>query len=229
VYTRGASTAATIAANANVAFVQGISSKQNSAGKTVQMLSYYMAGETTLKSMLTEKNDTLNGISSGDLIRFAYEPGPTENGVTEKTSVLTGVQRVFAGGKLYDWKSDAVFETFLAEGNIIKHAYSSTSNYYEVVHGTLDSKMIEGGVGTINVVPMIVDNNDNYVSNWIPYNLTTSTKIYKWNNDEGKYEIVDSSYFVSVEDTNGDATSASKIVVIRLATTNTAKAIYLLG
>jgi len=89
--------------------------------------------------------------------------------------------------------------------------------------------MIEGGVGTINVVPMIVDNNDNYVSNWIPYNLTTSTKIYKWNNDEGKYEIVDSSYFVSVEDTNGDATSASKIVVIRLATTNTAKAIYLLG
>ena len=230
VYTRGVSTAATIAVNAKVAFVENVSLRQNSEGKTVQMLSYYLSGETTLKTMLTEKDTTIpTEVKPGDLIRFAYEQGPEEKNVTEKTSVLTGIQRVFVGGQLYDWKAGSVFETFPAEGNVIGHTHNSTSDYYQVVHGTLHSKSIDGGVGSINVVPVIVDNKDDYQGNWMPYKITASTKLYKWDSEEDKFVIADVTYLQSVEDANGDPTSASRLVVIKNDTNNIAQAIYVLG
>ena len=229
VYTRGVSTKPTVTVTYNIALVHSIKDKENDSGKKVKQLSYFNAGDAipaesnsyNPKTMLTEAYDTLDGISAGDLIRFAYD-----------NNEIIGVQKVFVGGQLYDWKGsgEAVYDVFPAEGNIITHANgSSYPDYYQVVHGTLDSMNIQqDGTGEINVTPGIVENHEDYVDNWKPYVVNTSTKIYKWNEDTDRFEQIDTSYFVTVADTK-DATGASKLVVYKMAANNTLKAIYLLG
>jgi len=227
VYTRGVSTKTTVTVTYNVAFVDKVTPFENTDGKTVQKLYYHMAGDNISadnykpKEILTEKNGLLNGINSGDLIRFAIE-----------NNEIVGVQKVFIGGQLYDWKGsgETVYDVFPAEGNIITHANgSSYPEYYQIVHGTVDSMNDYGdGTGEINITPGIVEKHEDYVDNWKPYVINASTKIYKWNSDERKYIQVDSSYFVTVADCK-DAAGASKVVSVRLGTNNTLKAIYLLG
>ena len=177
VYTRGVSTKPTVTVTYNIALVDKVTPAENDDGERVQKLYYYMAGDSIPaasnsykpKTMLTEKENTLDGIKSGDLIRFAYE-----------NSEIIGVQKVFVDGQLYDWKSSDVYDTFPAEGNIITHANgSSYPDYYQVVHGVIDSMNIqEDGTGEINVTPGIVDKHEDYVDNWKPYMINTSTKIY---------------------------------------------------
>lgn len=229
VYTRGVSTKPTVTVTYNIALVHDIRDKENERGKNVKQLSYFNAGDTIPadskdykpKTMLTEKSNTLDGVNPGDLIRFAYE-----------NNEIVGVQKVFVEGQLYDWKGsgEAVYDVFPAEGNIITHANgSSYPDYYQVVHGTVDSMNIQqDGTGEINVTPGIVEKHEDYVDNWKPYVVNTSTKIYKWNDEDDRFEQIDTSYFVTVADTK-DATGASKVVAYKMAATNTLKAIYLLG
>ncbi len=222
VYTRGASTAATVSANTNVAFVEFIDENvENDKGKDVDQVTYYSAGSTTTVNPkpLTKDDNILNGIQAGDIVKFATEDG-----------VIVNVQKVFVGGVLYDWtgSGQAVFDTFPAEGNFIQHSYGSTTDYYQVIHGTVDFDNISDGVGELGVVPMIVTNNEDYdSSDWKNYNITTSTKFYKWDDDSDKFVLEDETALMSVQELEGDAVSASKVVVIKIGTT--VKAVYILG
>ncbi len=232
VYTRGKSTKPYVELTTNIALVHSVTDSENKeTGTVVQKLKYFMAGDavpadskeydSNVKEMLTEKKGILNGINAGDLIRFAYE-----------NNEIVGVQKVFVGGQLYDWEGsgETVYDVFPAEGNIITHANgSSYPEYYQVVHGTLDSANIQSdGTGEIYVTPGIVEKHEDYVDSWKPYIVNASTKIYKWNDDEDRFEQIDTSYFVTVKECK-DATAASKVVVYSMATTNVLKAVYLLG
>ncbi len=174
------------------------------------------------KEMFTEKADTISeDIKAGDWIRFAYE-----------NSEIIGVQKVFVGGQLYDWKGSGedVYNTFPAEGSIITHANgASYPDYYQVVHGVIDSmNILEDKTGEIYVTPGIVEKHEDYVDNWKPYVINASTKIYRWDSELNKYEQVDADSFVTVAECK-DATGASKIVAYKMNGQNILKAIYLLG
>ncbi len=227
VYTRGVSTKPTVTVTYNIALVDDVSPDENDKGKAVDKLSYFNAGDNIPedpkqykpKTMLTEKAGMLDGIDSGDLIRFAYE-----------NNEIVGVQKVFVDGQLYDWANTDVYDTFPAENGMIAHKNGNYEDYYQVVHGTVHSmNILEDGTGAFNVTPGIVENNADYTANWIPYEVTTSTKIYKWNSDTDRFDVIDASFFVTVESAKGDAVAASKVVAYKMSSNNTLKAIYLLG
>ena len=91
--------------------------------------------------------------------------------------------------------------------------------------------MTDSTAGTISVVPMVVENKEDYNSDkYEQYNITTSTTFFKWDSGQNNFvPAVDSSFLVSVEEAQGDATSASKIVVIKAVGSGTnAKSIYIL-
>lgn len=222
VYTRGASTAATVSANTNVAFVEYIDEDvENDKGKDVDQVTYYSAGSTTTVNPkpLTKDDNILDGIQAGDIVKFAVEDG-----------VIVNVQKVFVGGVLYDWtgSGQTVFDTFPAEGNFIQHSYGSTTDYYQVIHGTVEFDNISSGVGELGVVPAIVTKNEDYDnSDWKSYSITTATKFYKWDEDNDKFVLEDEYAIFSAQELEGDAVGASKVVVIKIGTT--VKAVYILG
>lgn len=240
VYTRGASTKPTVTVSTSPVYVVDVRDAQDPDGGNVQQLTYYDSatkvvttttpyGQTEPKKIITEKANTLSGVKAGDIIKFISES--KKYGDTDVT-VIIDVQKVFVSGVLHDWTGSAIYDTFPAEGNFIRHSNGSTTNYYEVIHGTLDSKMMtDATAGTISVVPMIVENKEDYNSDkYEQYNITASTTFFKWDSSLNNFvPSVDASYLVSVEEAQGDATSASRIVVIKAVGSGTnAKSIYIL-
>lgn len=235
VYTRGVSTKPVVTVNATYpAFVVDVRPISNPDGVTVQQLTYFdyktkITDTTKPVKMITEKATTLSGVKAGDIIKFVYE---TKRYGDEEVKEIIDVQKVFSSGVLMDWKSPDIYETFPAEGNFISHSYSSTSNYYQVIHGTLDDKMLtDSNNGSISVVPMIVENKEDYNNEkYEQYTITSSTAFFKWNDDTDTFDPnVDASYLASVVEAQGDATSASRIVVIKaLGSGSNAQSIYIL-
>ena len=241
VYTRGVSTKPVVTVNSTYpAFVVDVRETRNPDGVTVQQLSYYdyrtkivetstSYGQTEPQKIITEKVTTLSGVKAGDIIKFVYE---TKKYGDEEVKEIIDVQKVFSSGVLMDWKSPDIYETFPAEGNFISHSYSSTSNYYQVIHGTLNDKMLtDSNNGSISVVPMIVENKEDYNNEkYEQYTITSSTAFFKWNEDTDTFDPnVDASYLASVVEAQGDATSASRIVVIKaLGSGSNAQSIYIL-
>ncbi len=235
VYTRGVSTKPVVTVNSTYpAFVVDVRPAQNPDGEEVQQLTYFdyktkITDTTKPVKILTEKATTLSGVKAGDIIKFVYE---TKKYGDEEVKEIIDVQKVFSSGVLMDWKSPDIYETFPAEGNFISHSYSSTSNYYQVIHGTLDDKMLtDSSNGSISVVPMIVDNKEDYNNEkYEQYTITSSTAFFKWNDDTDTFDPnVDASYLASVVEAQGDATSASRIVVIKaLGSGSNAQSIYIL-
>ena len=235
VYTRGVSTKPVVTVNSTYpAFVVDVRPAQNPDGEEVQQLTYFdyktkITDTTKPVKILTEKATTLSGVQAGDIIKFVYE---TKRYGDEEVKEIIDVQKVFSNGVLMDWKSPDIYETFPAEGNFISHSYSSTSNYYQVIHGTLDDKMLtDSSNGSISVVPMIVENNEDYNNEkYEQYTITSSTAFFKWNDDTDTFDPnVDASYLASVVEAQGDATSASRIVVIKaLGSGSNAQSIYIL-
>ncbi len=235
VYTRGVSTKPVVTVNSTYpAFVVDVRPAQNPDGEEVQQLTYFdyktkITDTTKPVKLLTEKATTLSGVQAGDIIKFVYE---TKRYGDEEVKEIIDVQKVFSSGVRMDWKSPDIYETFPAEGNFISHPYSSTTNYYQVIHGTLDDKMLtDSSNGSISVVPMIVENNEDYNNDkYEQYTITSSTAFFKWNDDTDTFDPnVDASYLASVVEAQGDATSASKIVVIKaLGSGSNAQSIYIL-
>jgi len=169
VYSNGAATDATIYTDAKPIFVEEIRTKKNDDGEYAEYITYYTAGSTKSSSIFV--NDTVSfedlGIEPGDVIRVAQENGE-----------ICGVQKVFVDGDLYDWDEDDVFTTEIDDDNIITHSYNSDADYYEVVLGKAYSKTEEND--SITVVPL-------GGSDWLPYSVTSSTKLYKWDEDEDMF------------------------------------------
>ena len=217
----GGDTGVSIPYSANVAFVEDIRDKLVD-GETVKQLTYYLAGETTAKTILTEKANTLDGISTGDLVRLAIEDDE-----------LVRVQKVFVNDVLYDWSADndnnpteeETFNTFAADGNIISHGPSTDAKYYQVVLGTIDS--IASDSGSVSIVPVVIESEDDEYddSGWISYTVSSSTKVYALN-DDGKFETGKTIDDVTTVEEATSAFGADTVVIIKLGSTT--KAVYIL-
>lgn len=221
VYT-GESTAEIVDGSTDAVFVCGISSAKNpDTGEIVNRISYIKAGdaatEANIKTAYTVDLDGIvTGINPGDIVKLAIANNEVEN-----------IQKVFVDGKLYDYEDDNCFATYPAVGNMIEHDYLTTSNYYRVILGTVDTVDIDGA--SIGVVPQIVDDNEDYVaSNWKPFNNLSSTKLYVYDPDTREFSTdVDLGSLSGAS--NGDvvdAVSASKVLVIVKG--GSVKAIYIL-
>ena len=143
-------------------------------------------------------------VEIGDLIRFAVDDGEIVN-----------VQKLFVDGVLYETNGTE------AKDNVVEQAYNSDKDYYYVMYGTVQT--VDGN--SIMVVPQIVTDHDDYDEDaWENFNTDSSTKIYKLNATEDDYETdVELGSLQSVDLTQ-DATTASKVVVIRI--NDKIKAIY---
>ena len=208
VYTGSGSTASTVSVATNPVLVEDIRTVKSDDGEdTVQQLYYYTVGDEITgepKKVKTKKDDTLDGIEPGDVIKFV-----TEDGVIEQA------QEVFVGGDLYDYKSNKVYETFVKDENFIQKTYNNNTDYYQVIYGTVDSKDIEEGIGAINVVPGFVEDHKDYNnSDWKAFNVTETAKFYKWDSDNNKFKAASADQINPVEDGTEDATAASKVVIV---------------
>jgi len=212
------STGATVYYGTDAVFIDKISKTSNSDDKSVNEVTYYVAGESSAKTILTKDLTILDGIKAGDIVKFATED-----------NVVVNVQEVFVDGVLYDWTSDP-FDTKPATGNFIEHGTSSTPNYYQVIHGTVDSMDIEDGSGNLTIVPMIVDDHSDYdSSDWENFVINSSVKVYEWDSKSNEFTVNDSSNagsLMSVEVTK-DAANSSQVVVVVLD--RKVKAIYILN
>lgn len=196
VYSNGAATDATIYTDAKPIFIEEIRTKKNDDGEYAEYITYYTAGSTKADSIFVSDDISFErlGIEPGDVIRVAQENGE-----------ICGVQNVFVGGELYDWDEDDVFTTEVDDDNVISHSYNSDSNYYEVVLGKAYSKTEEND--SITVVPL-------GGSDWMPYSVTSSTKIYKWNADEDVFETDGIMEEIAAIDKTSEE-AASNILVIK--------------
>ncbi len=206
----------------NVAFIDSISTVRNSDGDTVQKLTYYVAGETSSKTIETEKSNTLDGINPGDIVKL---------GIDSVDNVLVAVQNVFVGGKLYDYSSEAddeEFDTFVSDSNYITKLHNNDADYYNVMYGTVhNSDIDENNAGMITVVPQI-EEYDSDTSNYEAYTLTSSTKVYKWNDDDDKLEVASAGEIVPAISETGDYNfdGATKVVIVRI--NNAIKCVYII-
>ena len=194
----------------NYVFVESIRDTQNEDGETVQQLSYYASGSTSLSTILTEKYNTLAGVKGGDVIRFAKDG-----------SELTDWKKLFVDGKLYDKGENEVM--YFAEPN------GSKTDYYQFIHGTVDGIAVDNT--QITIEPIIYDNNEDYVANkgdWEQFTTNDSTKIYKWNDDNDKYDEISSDLgMLQSYGITENAKTASRIVA--LVVDGKVKSVYLLS
>ncbi len=218
VYTTG-SNAATVYSTTTPVFIQRIGGAKNEKGKDVDKIYYYNAGDevnenSKPKEILTSEKYIADGvIDSGDIVKLAIDDGE-----------VTKIQKVFVDGVLYDYTDGSPFETFKATGNMITHAKdSSSSEYYQVVLGTVDS--IDGE--SLMVVPQIVDNNDDYNGDWKPFTVVNDTRFYMFDADDSSYSTQADLGSLSPATNNGkvDAVNASKVVLVKLGTL---EAVYIL-
>ncbi len=217
VYTDGSAPIVDILNNEPVYFIDEVRQvrKEPGSDEYVNEVFYYSSTSSSRQSKKTEDLDTVvTKDMEGQIVRFALDG-----------SVITGVQKVFADGKLYDFDDTKPLETYKASGNSIVHEYNSDVDYYQVIYGTVDASLLdENNAGTITIVPAVVDDHDDYIAkNQKFYNVTNSLKVYRWLEDDEEFEVVDASYLDSVEETD-DAAAASKVLVI---ISGTIKAIYI--
>lgn len=197
VYADPQTISATIKAKDKCLLVDGISSVSNSSGESVKKLTFYYAGQSSTNTLITDSKTNLDGIKVGDVIKVA------QNGNDE----ITGVQKVFVDGVLYDWDEDDVFDVTPASGNYITHADGTNTDYYQVIYGTVKYKADDGNA--IEIVPLEdTYNEDGY------YNLDTtdSTVYYKLNDDGDAFVLTDVAEVTAVYDSSVE--SASKVVAI---------------
>lgn len=201
----------------NVAFVEKISSKKNDEGETVQVLTYYYAGETSTKETYAEAIDTIpSNIKPGDMIRLAIE-----------NNEIIGVQSVFVGGVLYDYSTSDVYEPIEATGNYIEKEYNDDTDYYNVIYGTVHTSAIEENAGTITVVPT-VDTYKESEANAKTFDIKSSTKIYKWDDDNDTLvtDVAASEIYAALNETTFDCEAATKVVIATI--NNTIKCVYII-
>ncbi len=198
-----------IYASNNVAFVAGnIRGADNDDDVTVDQLPYFYAGnavpeEKDMPTLLTEKRGMLTGIDKGDLIRLAVD-----------NNEIVKVEKLFVNGVLYDRNGEE------ADGNIVKQSDGKDGEYYYVMYGTVH----EVSESNVMIAPQIVDDHEDYKGEWENFNITSSTKIYRWNSSTSKYESdIEPTSLQSVASTT-DASTASNVIVIRI--NNSVKAIY---
>jgi hypothetical protein len=213
VYTDGSAPIIDILNNEPVCFIEDVRTKRE-GDEYVEEVHYYTSTSTTLQKKQTEEQGVVSEDLIGQVVRFAFDG-----------SVIVGVQKVFADGTLYDFEDNKPLIAFEADGNTIKHEYNSDVDYYQVIYGTVDAALLdENNAGTLTIVPQVVDDHDDYIAkNQKFYNVTNTLKVYRWLEDDEKFEVVDASYLDSVEET-GDASSASKVLVVIIGTI---KAIYI--
>ena len=219
-YDAGAAISAKIKVDTNCIFVERFEEVNDTENdKKVKKVYYYEAGSDKLTDMMTDELDTLDGVNPGDIIKIAKD-----------NNRIAAYQRVFVGGKLYDFDSLVhPFPTFESTTNYIVHASGSTKNYYRVIHGTVGAEEITDGAGALTVVPQIVTNDADFDKNsWTPdtaVNITKSTKYYKWDSNTEAYTTDSTSdELISAEDVK--PTDATKVVVISMG--SSVKAVYIL-
>lgn len=196
-----------IYAGNNVAFVAGdVRGAKNDDGVTVDQLTYIYAGNTEIADpLLTEKSGMLSGISKGDLIRMAVDG-----------SEIVKIEKLFVDGKLYGRDGE------VSEGNIVQQSDGKGDDeYYYVMYGTVH----DVSEGDIKVTPDVVTKHEDYEENWTNFNITSSTKLYKWDSATGKYITdIEPTSLQSVAST-ANASTASNVIIIRI--NDTVKAIYI--
>lgn len=219
VYTTGTN-AATVSSSTDAVFIQAISSAKNdTTGEVVNKITYIKAGDpaTSVKTILTsDLGGVVSGIKSGDIVKLAVDDGE-----------VTKIQKVFVGGVLYDYDEGDRFDTYPSEDNKIVHASGNDDDYYIVVHGTVDSVAVDDG--TLNVAPVIVDDNADYNSvQWDSFSISSNTKFYLYSDDDDEFstEADLGSLNAAVNGDSVDAVNASKVVVILMGTN--VKAVYIL-
>lgn len=200
IYVGNGTTDATIEVATKPVFIEQISQTTND-GKSVEKISYYTAGSTTLSTIYTNEKTSLKslGINPGDVVKFAVE-----------NNEVCGVQKVFVGGELYDWNAGSVFDTFVDDDNIVTKSYSSDADYYQVVYGKVYSKTDENDQITVTPIGG---------SDWLPYGIAkSSTKFYKWDSDKDVFDTSIESIdgFTTIDKVSEDA--ATKIVAIKMNT-----------
>lgn len=211
------SSSATIYTNSNVAFVEKITSKKNDEGETVQVLTYCYAGETSTKETYAETIDTIpSNIKTGDMIRLAIE-----------NDEIIGVQSVFVGGVLYDYSTSDVYEPIEATGNYIQKEHNDDPDYYNVIYGTVHASAIEKNAGIIMVVPT-VDTYKESEANAKTFDIKSSTKIYKWDDDNCTLVtgVAASEIYAALNETTFDCEAATKVVIVTI--NNTLKCVYII-
>ncbi len=209
----GESTAANVNAATEVRFINEISTTINDEDVRVNKVEYYTAGSTSISEMNTADLNVMAGIQPGDLVKFAIEDNE-----------IVAVQKVFVGGVLYDYDDSAPLVTDVADGLVIEHASGTDTDYYRVIHGTVDSLDVDSK--ELNIVAQIVDDNDEYDSGigFEPISVS-SAKFYDF--DEGEFitDITLGSLTPANNGTTVDAVNASKVVVIKRG--NNYVAVYL--
>lgn len=216
VYTGGVSNLVKVEGNTDVAFVEGVSTATNN-GERVNKITYYKFGETETKEIYTEDlNGVAAGVEPGDVIRMAVDDGE-----------VVGIQIVYKDGVLYDYDDNTPYDEFPADDNEIIHSYNTTSDYYRVVLGTVD--YVDVDAGTLNVVPQIVEDGDEYDNdNWEPFTIGSSVKFYTFDEDSGEFSTEASlgSLNGAVNGDTVDASVASEVLVIMMS--RSVKAVFIL-
>lgn len=231
----GTASKVTVNTGNNVAFVVDVRGKNNEEGQTVQLLTYYYAGDSKLYKAYTEKETTVSDdIQAGDLIRLAKESKPVKEEGIEDYEVI-GVQKVFVGGVLYDYNTSNVYDTFEATGNYIEKAHEKNgvkdTDYYNVIYGTVHTSDIgDGDSGTIQVVPTVDAYEETAVPQMYPFEIKSSTKIYKWDDTVGDgtlvQDVAKSDISAALVDNSFDCEDATKVVIVTID--NTIKCIYII-
>jgi len=195
VYTTSGASDATIYANAKPIFVEYIGTKKNKEGEYADYIKYYTAGSDDLSEIFVNEDVSLSGINPGDVIRVAQDNGE-----------ITGIQRLFVDGELYDYDAANVFDTEIAEDYIITHSYNGDADYYEVVHGKAHSKTKEGD--SVSIAPLESDD-------WEAYTVNSSTVYYGWDSREEEFDVsLTLDDIVTIEKTDEDA--ATELVAIKV-------------